>query len=425
MLHKSIGVQAIGIFIISLLICSSASAVKITVWDQYTAPDMSPAVDKLNALFEKANPDIQIERVAMSGEDMRKVLKTALLAGEKLDVVYTEVGPGHMGLLARAGLLIDLTEVYERYGWTERVYEFPRTIATFDGKIWGIGNELEYLTTYYNKDVFQELGLEIPNSYEELIWICEKLKSKGYIPFGFASKDYWTSVHPFAVFVNLLIPKDELDEILLEKDKWDHPGLARALEIWSIEFPQKGYFSKDFQALGYNDGNMLFYTEKAPMRLTGTWLLGDIMENVKTFEPSSFLFPQIKKDIPVRVPMVCGSGYCVPKATLYPEECFKYLDFLLSDEAGKIWIEEAKLVPPFPVSLEGLELAPLQKDVIRSLFEIDGGHFIDIYSTARWWNELCSLMQGIYAGKETVDGTINKLNRIWKEEREKGLLRSR
>ena len=255
----------------------------------------------------------------MGSEDMWKVLKTAMLTGTGPDIAYTDVGPGDMGLLARSDLLYNLTEVYDKYGWNERLFSYAKELCVYDGVAWGFGNELEYIGTYYNKDGFSELGVHVPKTYNELTSIADKAKSAGYIPFGFACRDHWTLWHPFS------------------------------LRIWGVDFLEKGYFPDSPNALKYGDGNMLFYTGKALMRYTGTWLVPTVLTNVKTFEPGFFVFPKINPDIPPRPPTGYGSGYCVSKTTKFPEQCFEYLDYLLSQEAGKIWIEDAKIIPPFQV----------------------------------------------------------------------------
>ncbi len=346
----------------------------------------------------------------MGSEDMWKVLKTAMLTGTGPDIAYTDVGPGDMGLLARSDLLYNLTEVYDKYGWNERLFSYAKELCVYDGVAWGFGNELEYIGTYYNKDGFSELGVHVPKTYNELTSIADKAKSAGYIPFGFACRDHWTLWHPFSLMMNLLVPRDELENIL---------------RIWGVDFLEKGYFPDSPNALKYGDGNMLFYTGKALMRYTGTWLVPTVLTNVKTFEPGFFVFPKINPDIPPRPPTGYGSGYCVSKTTKFPEQCFEYLDYLLSQEAGKIWIEDAKIIPPFQVEeLPNLDLAPLQKNVIQEAYAVDAGYYVDFYSTSTLNNELSALFQGILGGKITVEEAISKLNSIWREDRKEGELRS-
>lgn len=426
MTRKSIAVQVLGIFITVLFVCSSVNAAEIIVWDEYTEPSKTGAIDHMNDLFEKAYPDIKIERVSMAGEDMRKLIKTALSTGTGPDIAYTEATPGHMGALARAGLILDLTEIWDQYGWTDRLFADSRRVATFDEKVWGIGNELETILVYYNKNIFRDIGYDKPDNYEDLISICEGVKSEGYIPFGFASRDYWTSIHPFMVLMNLFIPRNDVEKIMFETGNWDHSGMRELLEMWCIEFPEKGYFTKDFTALGYDDGNMSFFLGQSAMRFTGTWLLGEIMANVTTFEAGAMLFPQVKKNIPSQVPLSFGAGYVVSKTTAYPEECFKYLDFLMSPEkTDKIWVEEASLVPPFPVNLAKLEVSPLQKEALQIISNFGTGIKVMSYSSAEWWTEVCSLMQGLYIGQTTVDEVVDKMSIMWEEDRAKGLLRGK
>jgi maltose-binding protein MalE len=72
---------------------------------------------------------------------MRTVLQTQLRSGEGPDVFNWGSGPGYAGALAEAGLLYDLTDAYEEYGWP--IYDFAKERVTFDGKTVGVPGEME------------------------------------------------------------------------------------------------------------------------------------------------------------------------------------------------------------------------------------------------------------------------------------------
>src|SRR5690606_19505800 len=43
----------------------------------------------------------------------------------------------------------------------------------------------------YNKDIFDEQGLEVPTTWDEFIEVAEKVKAEGQIPFYHTYKDAW------------------------------------------------------------------------------------------------------------------------------------------------------------------------------------------------------------------------------------------
>ena len=40
---------------------------------------------------------------------------------------------------------------------------------------------------YYNKDLFDELGIDVPQTWEELLAAAQKIKDAGYTPFANAA----------------------------------------------------------------------------------------------------------------------------------------------------------------------------------------------------------------------------------------------
>jgi raffinose/stachyose/melibiose transport system substrate-binding protein len=143
----------------------------------------SEAVDELEqyiARFNETHPDIEV--TYESQPNLREILRTALAAGEGPDIVYGGTGPGAAGVLVNAGLLLPLDEAYAEYGWNDRFSDFTIERASIDGTVYGIGNEIEYIGMFYNERIFDELGLSVPESHDEVLQLCQTLQEAGFTP---------------------------------------------------------------------------------------------------------------------------------------------------------------------------------------------------------------------------------------------------
>src|SRR5829696_1896971 len=98
--------------------------------------------------FESQNEGITIKLDVMPNDNLRTVLQTQLRSGKGPDVFGYDTGPGFAGALAKAGLLHDLTDAYQRYNWP--IYDFAKQRVTFDGKLVGIPNAMETVGLFYN-----------------------------------------------------------------------------------------------------------------------------------------------------------------------------------------------------------------------------------------------------------------------------------
>jgi raffinose/stachyose/melibiose transport system substrate-binding protein len=212
-----------------------------------------------------------------------------------------------MGPLVEADLLLPLDDYVEQYAWRDRIYPWTWDSTTFDDHVYAIGHELEMIGVYYNKDIFAELELEVPTTYEEFLAVCQAALDADYIPLAFANQPGWPAYHMFSSFANVLEGKEGMDEIFAGERPWTDEGIVQAIQMAFVDLNEAGYYTPSPNALNYDEGNQLFYSGQAAMHHTGMWLYGDIIAN-SDFEVGFFALPAIG-DHPALPPGGMGSGY--------------------------------------------------------------------------------------------------------------------
>ena len=180
--------------------------VTLRVWDSFT--ENTEGMDAMIAAFEAANPTIDVERDVQSTEDMRAVIQTALNSGTGPDVFQYDTGPGFAGVLAKAGLIKPLDDLYA--GPLSKVLPWTKERVTFDGKAYGVGNQLEFIAVYYNKDLFAANNIAVPTTYAEFQAACTTLKDAGITPIAFGNAAGWPAFHVFSAYANNMVPQDKL-----------------------------------------------------------------------------------------------------------------------------------------------------------------------------------------------------------------------
>ncbi|MBZ0301651.1 MAG: extracellular solute-binding protein [Anaerolineae bacterium] len=385
----------------SIIGVQGQDTVTLRVWDTFTEASDNAGMEKMIAAFEAANPTVKIERDTMRADDMRPILRTSLASGTGPDVMYYDTGPGFAGVLAEAGLLMPLDDAYTSKGWDDQLFQWTKARTTFGDKVYGIGNELEFLGVYYNMDIFDELGLEIPTTYEEFLTVCATVKEAGYIPVAFADAGKWPAYHMFSIFTNNIAGKDKMDSLLFGDGSWDDPDVIEAIKLFFVDMNQAGYLTPSTNAVSYDDGNGLYFNGQAAMHMTGSWLIGQILDNT-TFPTGFFFFPSIdgKQILP---PAGLGSGYFVSSATEHPEEAVAYLDFLFDPTNAGIWMEDMSKIPPYPVDTENFNLSPLVKFAIDALATTEMGYNIDVVTPDTFNTMMGDGFQAVLAGEKTPE----------------------
>ncbi|KPJ89881.1 MAG: hypothetical protein AMS17_00160 [Spirochaetes bacterium DG_61] len=327
---------------------AKAEVITITVWDQFGYEGLTaagPAMDKLVEIYEERNPNIKIERTYVPQPNIRDQLRIAVSGGTEPHMWYTWPAAAVLASYARPGHIIDLTPAANRLGWFNKLPQLIINRNSYKGKLYAYPTEQDYMLIYYNKDIFREVGIQVPKTYKEFHSNCKKLKSAGYIPVAFGNRDKWPATNGLSYFFALMAGRELQEEVWFGDTLWNNPSYVEACKEF-LDWVDRGYFPKGFNGIDFGEANSLFMMGDAAMNFTGTWMIEDFVNNA-TFDLGTFFLPQIKPDLPQATMMGEGSQWSI--SSRYPkdeqEECIKFLDFLMSEENYKIWIEEGSLVP--------------------------------------------------------------------------------
>ncbi len=78
-----------------------------------------------------------------------------------------------------AGLLEDVSDMWAEAGHCWRAWPPPKARLTIDGKQWGVPYTYYQWGIYYRKDIYEELGLNEPADFDEMLSNCEAMLASG------------------------------------------------------------------------------------------------------------------------------------------------------------------------------------------------------------------------------------------------------
>ena len=389
--------------------------VQIVYWGQTSGPQWQAAFGEMIANFEAANPDIEVVNEVIAFDVMRDIAKPTLEAGEGPDLMYYDAGPGYAGILVNAGLLLSLEEAYDAYNWNERLLPISRTMTSFNGVVYGVGNELETQGLYWNKTIFAEEGLEPPATFAELLELCGIFRERGYdtpMAVGWGSPNAFAIAHNWYNVLNNYVDTDTIAAAISGEHPWNDPEIVRSMELVAVDMVEAGCYSDDAHGLSFYDANLLFYAGLAPMQSNSTWVMQFLTTPGLVQDDIGFgLWPPIEGR-PQGMIQLFGSAWFVVANTEHPEETIRFLDYLVSEENVRLWVEGVG-VPPSVAGIDysQYDLAPVFQDFTNLLANWDGavGWHLDVltpanFNTAMWedWSEMP-------AGRMTVQEHADRL----------------
>ena len=367
--------------------------------------------------FEKQHPKYTVEREAVPTESQRDVIQTRLQSDDPPDVFGYDTGPGFGGVLAEAGLLRSLEDAYKNNGWD--IYDWAKQRVTYNGTLSGVPNEVEEIIVYYNKDLVPE----VPQTVDELRQIADELKGRGITPFAFGDQEQWPAGHLFSIGVSNVLGREGLDNILYGDGRWDTAEVVTAIDLMFRDFVESGYYPEGVNAITYDDANALFYSGKAAMNPTGTWLVSAINESVQDFEVGFFPFPSIDGSS-ISPPAGVGGGWFVAKNAKNPEGAITFIDYLLEDSTARLGIEKLNAIPAHPVDTSGLEVSELFKQVLDDLSKSPQaesfGYNIDVLTPQNFNEVMFTGFQEVLNGSRSPEEQAAALQEAWATAKQQG-----
>lgn len=364
--------------------------------------------------FEAQNAGITVKLDVIPSENVRTIVQTQLRSGKGPDVFGYDTGPGFAGALAKAGLLYDLTDAYAKYNWP--IYDFAKQRVTFDGKLVGIPSQLETLGLFYNKDLFAKYGVAEPQNRPELMTGLAKLRDAGVIPMAVNDKDGWQGGHLLSMSLSSDVGGPGMDKLLSGETPWDDPSVVKALKVWADLYDQK-LLPPSPTAINYDNGNALFYSGKAAVNPTGSWLALDTERNAK-FNIGYIPFPaETGKGI---WSGGLGSGIFISATTTKAEAAEKFLDFGTTQEHGKWAVEKLQDIPAYPIDTTDIKGSPLFSQILADTGKIaegsgDFGYNIDVLTNDAFNNAMWKGMQGLLSGQTTPEKVAAQLQKNYKK----------
>ena len=244
----SILLMALVLIVASVSMPASAEGTTLTLLIDNTSP--TAGIEAVAALAqEKLGISLEIE-VRPGGAEGENVVRTRLAAGEMADLCYFNSG-SLLSSLNPAQNFVDLTSMPYMSTFSD---SYKQTV-TVDGKVYGVPSGSSFAGAWlYNKKVYADLGLTVPNTWDELMANCEKIKAAGKTAVIASFGDDWSSqLILLADFYNVQKENPNFaQDFNNNKAKYaTDPAAFKAFQKMA-EVYQKGYMNKDYNTNTYD-----------------------------------------------------------------------------------------------------------------------------------------------------------------------------
>ncbi|MCI8382088.1 MAG: extracellular solute-binding protein [Lachnospiraceae bacterium] len=317
-------------------------------------PEAVSAMEKIEDRFNETHDDIHL--TIESPNEAMTILKTRFIRENYPDIVGIGGDINYSNFLD-AELFMDISDldvtaqVKPAYAEMEKELEFiPQ-----DG-IYALPYVANAAGVLYNKDMFEEHGWEVPETWSEFTALCEQIESEGIQPLYLGYKDTWTCLAPWNALAVGLTPSDTCAQVNQGNTTFtdNYREVAEKTEAL-LEYAEPNPY-----AYGYNDACTAFARGESAMYTIGNYAIPQIKSVNPDINIDSFTFPANESE----ADNVLNSGvdlhFSVMKETKNKEAVYEVLRFLYEDETINIYLEDQGGIAckegdfELPAELEGM-----------------------------------------------------------------------
>lgn len=228
-----------------------------------------------------------------------------------------------------------------------------REYGTVDGKFYGLYFKASHKSTvWYSPAAFDQAGVEVPKTYDEMIKTGRTIADSGLPAFSVAGEAGWPLTDWFEnVYLSQAGP-DNYDKLAAHEIPWTHPTVVEALTTLGELFGDealvhgggKGALQTDFpesveQVFGKDPKAGMVYEGD----FVGALISGEF--NKKVGEDAKFFpFPPVGDG---KAAVVGGGDAAVVlKAGKNSKAAMKFIEFLTTPEAAEVWAKAGGFLSP-------------------------------------------------------------------------------
>ena len=244
--------------------------------------------------FQEKHPDLNIEVTIIDREAYKTQIRNFLTA-DAPDVA-TWYAANRMKPYVEAGLFEDVSDLWEEPEIAENLAS-TKGALTIDGKQWGVPYTYYQWGVYYREDIFEELGLEEPATWEEELANCEKILESGRKCYTIGTKFLWTAGGWFD-YLNMRTNGFDFHMALLQGEiPWTDPRVRETFANWRTLIDM-GAFIDDHQTYSWQEALPFMVSGEATAYLMGNFAVAPLREAGLTDDMLDFYqFPVINPDV--------------------------------------------------------------------------------------------------------------------------------
>ncbi|MCI6038580.1 MAG: extracellular solute-binding protein [Clostridiales bacterium] len=315
-----------------LSLCSFASAEDVVELEFVYHKTESNAIDAMETVinnFNAANPGIKVNFVQVP--DTATVLQSRAQLNEMPDMFGCTTG-NMFELMFEDGIIMDLTG----QEFLSSVEPSSLEMSTYNGKNWRLPYSLSCYGLYVRTDIFEEQGLALPTTWDELMDVCEKLTAAGITPFALPDK---TMVYQRMERMMSFMSEDDSEFKQIAAGELEAKDSKLLQNYANASLQIVNYMTPESLGAEYTESYQQLIAGQAAMTINGGWSLATLKDYDPDIKVALIPMPNPTGE-ESKVVVSIDTNFCISSSTKHPEECLKFFEYLAQPEVAQVYADK-------------------------------------------------------------------------------------
>jgi multiple sugar transport system substrate-binding protein len=256
-------------------------------------PAPRAVMEKLAADFDAMHPDLTVNLEIVDREAWKTQIRNALSANPP-DVVNWYAAT-RMTPYVDAGLFMDISDLWQEPEFA--ALASTKGAMTLNGAQWGVPYTYYQWGVYYRADIFRELGLEEPATWEQELANCEAILASGRKCYTIGTKFLWTAGGWFDYINSRTNGYDFHIQLANGEVAWTDPRVRETFANWR-QLIDMGAFIDDHQTYSWQEALPFMLDGQATAYLMGNFAVAPMRDGGLDDSMLDFYqFPVINPDV--------------------------------------------------------------------------------------------------------------------------------
>lgn len=362
--------------------------------------------------FKESHPDIDVQYSTLGVNFEGGGIQTLLRSGSGPDVLLVNSGPGRVGLLSEAGLIRPLDDVYEEFDLDD-VYEpwiTDQIRAQGDGTIYEIVEGVGVYQVYYNRKIFQDAGIEPPQTWDDFLSNCTTLVDAGVLPIVAGVRDNFAGGWMLGQLLQSSAGTDTMSDVIYNGGEFAQPDVLRGAEMLETLLDQGCIDGNAAAALDALQAKAAFIDGQGAMAFVAQELPGEAEKaGANRDDFGSFSMPSRDSNRPPTPTAGLGYSWVMNADTENLPAAKAWMEWVASDDYLRLTAENGLVQVPARTIPDGVDIDQSLADSAEA--RNDGAGFNpSVYLESGVVDAYYAAIQGLFTGQLSPQQAMEQID---------------